>query len=239
MTNAFVERLRGYAPLSATDQTSLEAACESVRSFPAGYDLIREGAEPNAVFVVLEGWAFSYKLLPSGARQIIAFMMPGDFCDAHVAASAEMDHRICTLTTARIATIARAKFEELVDTLPNLRKALRWAQLVDEGVLRATIVSLGRRNSLERVAHLLCETCLRMREVGLANGGPCEVPFTQILLADAVGLTPVHTNRVVKKLRSAGALDTRPRSLIVSDLPRMAQIAGFDSTYLDRRAAPS
>lgn len=235
MANAFVEKLRGYAPLAAADEELLEDACQPIRPFPAGHDLICDGDEPTAVFIVLEGWAFSYKMLPDGGRQIIAFMMPGDFCDMHVAVLAEMDHSIATLTKAKVAIIPRAKIEQLVDTRPSLHKAFWWTQLVDAGVLRATIVSLGRRHSIERVAHLLCELCLRMRNIGLVDEGPCVLPFTQIVLADAVGLTPVHTNRVVRKLRVVGALDMRPGSLIVTDLSRLAQIAGFDGTYLHRR----
>lgn len=235
MTNSFVEKLRGYAPLDRADEAVLEAACHPVRTYPAGCDLICEGDTPSAVFVVLDGWACRYKMLPDGGRQIIAFMMPGDFCDMHVAVLAEMDHSIGTLTQARVATIPRARMEALIEARPSLTKAFWWTQLVDEGVLRATIVSMGRRTTSERVAHLLCELCFRMRNIGLADDGPCEMPFTQIVLADAVGLTPVHTNRVIKKLRDAGALDMRPGSLIVVDLSRLAHIAGFDDNYLHQR----
>lgn len=235
MTNAFIEKLRGYAPLDPEDEVLLEAACHPVRTLSPGYDLIREGDEPNAVFVVLDGWACRYKVLPDGGRQIIAFMMPGDFCDMHVAMLSEMDHSIGTLTKARVATIPRARMEALIDARPSLTKAFWWTQLVDEGVLRATIVSIGRRTTSERVAHLLCELCFRMRNIGLIGEGPCEMPFSQIVLADAVGLTPVHTNRVIKKLRAAGALDVRRGSLVISDLSRLAQIAGFDDNYLHRR----
>ncbi|TPG12422.1 Crp/Fnr family transcriptional regulator [Sphingomonas oligophenolica] len=234
MTNPFVDKIRGYAPLSRDDEQLLDDACHQSRSLPPGHDLIREGA-PSAVFVVLAGWACRYKMLPDGGRQIIAFMMPGDFCDLHAGVLAEMDHSIATLTKARIATIPRARMEALIDARPSLSKAFWWTQLVDEGVLRATIVSMGRRTTMERVAHLLCELCFRMRNIGLTGDGPYEMPFSQIVLADAVGLTPVHTNRVVKKLREAGALEMRPGSVIVSDLARLAKIAGFDDNYLHGR----
>jgi CRP-like cAMP-binding protein len=201
VTNAFVEKLRGYAHLTDADVSALEAACLRARKYPAHYDLIREGDEPGPVFVVLEGWACRYKILPGGGRQIIAFLMPGDFCDMHVAILSEMDHSIATLTEAKVATIAQKEMEALIDQHPNLTKAFWWTQLVDEGVLRATIVSMGRRNSLERVAHLLCELSFRMRNIGIAEDEHCVMPFTQIVLADAVGMTPVHVNRGIRKLR--------------------------------------
>ncbi len=235
MPNAFLNKLRGYAPLTRGDEEALEAACNNVRRYPPGYDLIREGDEPSVVFVVLEGWACRYKMLPDGGRQIIAFLMPGDCCDVHVAVLAEMDHSIATLTTARVATIPRAQMEALTDARHGLTKAFWWTQLVDEGVLRATIVSMGRRTTLERIAHLLCELYFRMRNIGLTDEGPCEMPFTQIVLADAVGLTPVHTNRVIKKLREAGALEVMPGSMIIADIAKLVHIAGFDDNYLHRR----
>lgn len=235
MGNPFVDKLRGYAALDRVDEDLLEAACQQSRIVPPNIDLIREGDRPNSVFVMLTGWACRYKILPTGGRQIISFMLPGDFCDMHVAVLAEMDHNIGTITKANVATIPRAAMETLVDTRPSLMKAFWWTQLVDAGVLRATIVSMGRRTSLERVSHLLCELYFRMYNIGLANEGPCEMPFTQIVLADAIGLTPVHINRQIGKLRAAGALESRPGSIVITDISRLAQIAGFDDNYLHRR----
>jgi CRP-like cAMP-binding protein len=238
LVNAFVEKLRGYAPMSAADEVLLRDACRHPRTFPPNYDLILEGDEPGPVFVILAGWACRYKILPGGSRQIISFMMPGDFCDMHVAVLAEMDHSIATLTEATVVTIPRQQMEALVEVRPNLPKAFWWTQLVDAGVLRATIVSMGRRTSLERVAHLLCELCFRMRNIGIADEETFVMPFTQIVLADAVGMTPVHVNRLVRKLRALGALDVGVTTLIIADISLLAQIAGFDDNYLHRRLRP-
>ena len=238
MANAFVEKLRGYAPMSAADEVLLRDACRHPRTFPPNYDLILEGDEPRPVFVILAGWACRYKILPGGSRQIISFMMPGDFCDMHVAVLAEMDHSIATLTDAKVVAIPRDQMEALVEVRPNLSKAFWWTQLVDAGVLRATIVSMGRRTSLERVAHLLCELCFRMRNIGIADEETFVMPFTQIVLADAVGMTPVHVNRLVRKLRALGALDVGVTTLIIADISLLAQIAGFDDNYLHRRLRP-
>ncbi|QCB43304.1 Crp/Fnr family transcriptional regulator [Sphingomonas sp. PAMC26645] len=235
MANAFVEKLRGYAPVSSLDEALLEKACVRSRKLPADYDLIHEGDRPGPVFVILSGWACSYKILPGGSRQIISFLMPGDFCDIHVAVLAEMDHSIGTITEAQVATIPRDQMEELVEVRPSLAKAFWWSQLVDAGVLRATIVSMGRRTSLERVAHLLCELCFRMRNIGIATEESIVMPFTQIMLADAVGMTPVHVNRLVRKLRAAGALELGVGTLIIADLKLLSQIAGFYDNYLHRR----
>lgn len=238
MANAFVEKLRGYAPISAADEGLLEDACRQSRMFPPNYDLILEGDTPGPVFVLLSGWACRYKILPGGSRQIISFLMPGDFCDMHVAVLAEMDHSIATLTEARVVTIPRDQMETLVEVRPGLVKAFWWTQLVDAGVLRATIVSMGRRTSLERVAHLLCELYFRMRNIGIATEESVVMPFSQIVLADAVGFTPVHVNRQVRKLRALGALDLGVGTLVIADIAILAQVAGFDDNYLHRRLRP-
>lgn len=102
-------------------------------------------------------------------------------------------------------------------------------------MLRATIVSLGRRNSLERVSHLLCELCFRLRNIGKKDEDLYVMPFSQIVLADAVGLTPVHVNRVLRKLRQEGALELGGSSMTICDLSALARIAGFDDNYLHRR----
>lgn len=138
-------------------------------AFPPRRDLIREGDRPNVVFVVLDGWAFRYKVLRSGSRQVMAFLMPGDACDLNVAMLAEMDHSIGTVTHVQVAMIERVTIEQLLTTRPRITRAMYVAQLVDQGTLRAWIVRLGRSNSLERVAHLLLELYIRGFRTGLTD----------------------------------------------------------------------
>lgn len=235
MSNAFVERLLGRGPLDTEEIAMISAACRNERAVVAGHHLIREGDKPDPVFVVLEGWAIRYKILPDGGRQVIAFMLPGDFCDIHIDVLDAMDHSVVTITEARVALIPRAQMEELVSSRHNLTRAFWWAQLVDHGVSRAWIISIGRRTSTERVAHLMCELYIRMRNIGLATHDRCEMPITQIVLADALGLTPVHVNRVLRQLRLAKIMVLRSGSLTILDPPSLARIAGFDDAYLHGR----
>lgn len=235
MANAFVDKLCAHAALSTDDIALLTAECASARDVPARHDLIREGDPSGPLFVILSGWACRYQVLPEGTRQITAFLMPGDCCDMHHSPSYVMDHSIATLTDARVASIPRARFEHLIATRPGLTQALWWAQLVDEGVLRAWIVSMGRRGSVERVAHLMCELYVRARNIGLNVGDELELPLTQLVLGDALGLTPVHVNRVLRRLRLLGIMKLRNGVLVVGDIARLAEIAGFDDQYLQRR----
>lgn len=235
MTNAFIDKLSGYAALTADDRAALGKVCEGARPVAARYDLIREGDKPGTVFIVLEGWACRYKLLPGGGRQIMALLMPGDFSDTHVAVLEAMDHSIATLTPARVAAVQRAEMEALITSSTLITQAFWRSQRVDEATLRAWIVSMGRRGSVERAAHLMCEIYVRACNVGLVQGPQIEFPITQVVLADALGLTPVHVNRVLRTLRMAGVVRIGGGALSITDPDRLVQIAGFDENYLHRR----
>lgn len=239
MINAFVRKMGAISALDGADRTRLTGVCENARPYPARHDLIREGDKPGPVFVMLEGWACRYKLLPEGGRQIMAFLMPGDFCDMHVAILDEMDHTIATITKARVATVPRAKMESLIDSTPAITHAFWRAQLIDESTLRAWIVSMGRRGSTERVAHLMCELYLRAHTIGLASEDKLAFPLTQVVLADALGLTPVHINRVLRKLRTEGVIELGRGMLVIVDPIKLARIAGFQDNYLHRRLGKS
>src|SRR5476649_1353735 len=134
------------------------------------------------LFVILKGWACRYKLLPEGTRQITSFLMPGDCGDLHASVSHRMEHSIATLTPARVAKVDRKEMEDLIETRPAIMRAFLWTLLVDEDTLRAWIVSMGRRDSVRRVAHLMCELYVRALNIGLAVGDRFEMPLTQIVL---------------------------------------------------------
>jgi CRP-like cAMP-binding protein len=235
MTNRFVNKLRGIAELDDTDIAALIAATATGRNVPAKYDIIREGDTPGPVFVILEGWACRYKILPGGTRQILAFLMPGDSCDLHAGLLDEMDHSIQAITPARVAAITRVEMDAIMDKHPRIARAMYIAQLIDEGTMRAWITSMGRRASMERVAHLICELYIRARNVGLAQEATFSFPVSQILLADSLGMTSVHINRVFRELRVSGAMTLSRGNLEIIDPGKIVRIAGFDDNYLHRR----
>ncbi len=235
MSNRLVEKLSGFIELSHPDIEALERATAMQRKVPAKHDLIREGDRPGPVFVILEGWACRYKILPSGIRQVLAYLMPGDTCDLHIGLLAEMDHSIQTITPATFATVDRLELDTIFEQHPKIAKAIYIAQLVDEGTMRAWITSMGRRASVERVAHLMCELYIRARNIGLITEPNFALPLSQLLLADSLGMTAVHLNRVLKDLRASGALSLKRGSVVLSDLDKLVQVAGFDDNYLHRR----
>ncbi|MFC3123452.1 Crp/Fnr family transcriptional regulator [Pseudoroseomonas globiformis] len=235
MANRFIQKLQGFADLTEEAVAALTAATHRPQDFKPRQDLIREGDRPGPVFVVLEGWAIRYKALPSGSRQIMAFLMPGDACDLNIGMLAEMDHSIQTVSPSKIVKIAGETMNGLMMTHPSVARAMYVAQLVDEGTLRAWIVSLGRRGSAERVAHLLLELYVRGVRIGIAHDDEVELPLSQVVLADALGMTPVHINRVLQELRQSGAIELQRGLLRILDAAKLTRISGFDDNYLHRK----
>lgn len=234
MHNRFIERLSALSPLTDKEVAALSDAMVGPRQFDAKCDLIREGDRPGPVFVVLDGWVCRYKILPNGSRQILAYLLPGDNCDLHVGLLAEMDHSIQTITPALIATIGREDMDTLFREHPGIAKAMYLGQLIGEGTMRAWITSIGRRSSIQRVAHLMCEMYLRARSVGLTLEGEFSLPLSQAMLADSMGMTNVHINRVLRELKDCGVMSLRRGSLVINDPDGLAMIAGFDENYLHR-----
>lgn len=233
--NILVRKLSGYDALSAEDGEAVEQACRATVRLGADRKIIEEGDKPSDVLVVLEGWAIRYKILEDGSRQILAFLLPGDLCDICASVLQEMDHGVATLTPVTLARIPRAKMEALLADRPILTRAMLWAQLVNDAVSRAWIVSLGRRDAFARVAHLFCELWARATNVGLALDHSIELPLTQTELSDALGLTAVHVNRVLQRLRSEGLIDLGGGILSIPDIGKLGKAAGFDANYLHRR----
>src|SRR5687768_12945314 len=231
----FVAKLEMRGQLDSGDREALGALCRNVRRVEAHRDVISDGDNPEHVHLVLDGWAARYKLLADGSRQITAFLIPGDFCDAHVAILRHMDHAIVALTPATVAYISPALFDDLPRQRPELARALWWATLVDEAVLRAWIVNLGRRDAYAGIAHLICELHARLRNVGLVEHGCFELPLTQEVFADALGLTPVHTNRVLQRLRAEKLITLRGGTLSILDAEGLRRAADFDPDYLHAR----
>jgi CRP-like cAMP-binding protein len=226
-----ITKLETVSSLTQQDKAALATLCEDPREMGARRSVIREGERPDHVHLIVEGWAARYKLLPDGARQITAFLIPGDFCDLHVTILGEMDHSIITLTRAKVAYIARSTMEALTER-PGLARAFWWATLVDEAVLRAWIVNVGRRDAFEAIGHLMCELYVRMKNIGLTYDHSFELPLTQEELGDALGITPVHVNRVLQRMRAEELISFKAGILTIRDYRRLESASGFNPNYL-------
>ncbi|HEX6605177.1 MAG TPA: Crp/Fnr family transcriptional regulator [Sphingomicrobium sp.] len=227
-----IARLETVADLSERDKALVARLYDDVRSVNAKRDIISEGERPEFIHLIVEGWAARYKELPNGSRQIVAFLIPGDFLDLHTTVLGQMDHSVVALTRCRVAYIPGARIDELTSYRDGLTKALWWSTLVDEAVLRSWVVNAGRRDAYQRIAHVLCEMHVRMNMIGLVSSDKFDLPLTQEELADATALTPVHTNRTLQRLRREGLIELRGGVLTVLDVAKLRDAGGFDPNYL-------
>jgi CRP-like cAMP-binding protein len=232
MPNPFIRKLNLFAPLSGSDTKLLEQICSKPLSIKAREDLIREGEAPDVVHLILDGFACRYKVLPDGTRSIMAYLLPGDMADWHVFILGEMDHSVATLSPCRVVEIPRAAVLEITDKYPAITRALWWIALVDEAVLREWIVNVARRSAEEAIAHLFCELLVRLEAVGLRVENGFEFPVTQSDLADTIGLSAVHVNRVLQELRLRELIVLNTCGLQILDIEALKRLSGFRSNYL-------
>jgi CRP-like cAMP-binding protein len=234
-----VSKLSHFAAMSAEDERVLASLCASEERFRAGADIVAEGDVPRTAFVLIRGMACRYRLLPDGRRQILTFLIPGDFFDLHAFLLRAMDHSIGAIVPTRLAAIERETLLDIVAHQPRLGAAMWWAAMQEEAMLRERVVALGRRNARGRVAYLLCELVWRQAALGVSKDHTIPMPLTQIDLADTLGLTPVHVNRVLQQFRRERLITLVQRRLVLCDVRQLQEIAEFDQDYLHFAGAPA
>nr|WP_245216020.1 Crp/Fnr family transcriptional regulator [Pararoseomonas baculiformis] len=206
-----------------------------LREFEAGHDIVRAGDRPQASCLILSGFVCRYMLLSDGRRQIVAFHPPGDIPDLQTLHLKTMDHNVGTMAPTTAAFIPHEHLHRLTQQHPGLLHAFWRETLIDAAVFRAWLVSLGRKTAHERIAHLLCEMAMRFASVGLAEDHSYQMPVTQGDIADALGLSNVHVNRVLQDLRRDELIHWRRNTITVLNWKALEDLAGFDPGYLHIR----
>ncbi len=228
-----LRKLNALHALNDDEQSALVDSIKEVRSLRKGQDIAVDGSKPRHSTVILEGIGCRYKMVPDGQRQILAFQFPGDVTDLYSYVLKRMDHGIGCLSACVVATIPHESIAALCARFPNLAYTLWRDSLLDAAILNMALVNNGRRSASERIAHLLCEQVARLVAVGLAEReAPTIFNFTQTDLADATGLSLVHVNKTIKKLKERGLIAMRQGKLQMLDWNGMKELAGFDPAYL-------
>jgi CRP-like cAMP-binding protein len=202
----------------------------------AGTTVLEQGSKSAHLYTVLEGWGYRYKSLDDGRLQILNFIMPGDLIGLQGAVLDEMGHSINTLTDMRLCVFERSKLWDLFSGHPTLAFDLTWLASREEALLDENIVSLGRRSAMERIAHVLMMLHDRAIETGAGSEEKMVFPFNQQHLADALGLSLVHTNKTLRKLTTQGLIAWRERSFVLLDRQGMEALAKYD--YVEKATRP-
>jgi CRP-like cAMP-binding protein len=229
----FAHKISAFVALSEDDKTILSDLFRRRRKFPIGRDMIHQGQTDQRAFVLAKGWVCSYKLLSGGGRQIVDFQVPGDFLGLRSVLFRTADHNVEPITPVEASEVMGSDLIDAFSRAPRLATAVLWAASRDEAMVVEHLVNLGRRNATERTAHFLLELGARLRLVGMATRGGYDCPLSQYLLSDALGLSAVHVNRVLRELREEGLVTFQKGKVEIHDFDGLVDMAGFDRSYLD------
>jgi CRP-like cAMP-binding protein len=231
-SHPLVRKLSQFAGLAAEERKAIAGVTGKISEFASGDDIVRRGDLTGGVKLVVEGFACRYKLLDDGRRQILAYLIPGDFCDLNLFLLDRVEHSTAAMTRTRVAFISQNDVLALTDKFPNLTRALWRSTLLDEAITSEWVVNLGQRTAYERMAHLFCELFYRMRSINGVTGNSYALPITQAALGDTVGLSNVHVNRTIQELRAQGLISFRGGVITVNDLPALERVGFFSADYL-------
>lgn len=195
--------------------------------------ILRDGGKEPSIRVLLSGFACRYKHLPDGRRQITAFLTPGDICDFAFLSDSLVSQGIIAMSPVVIGSIDLDRFAQLVETHADVMVSVLRASAIENSATQELLVSLGGRNALHRVAHLLCEMHYRFDRAKLTrDGGSFDLPLTQSEIGEALGLSTVHVNRTVQLLKRKGLAIWQDRTVTLPDPGALANECGFDPSYL-------
>jgi len=226
-------KLSAFVALSDTDLATLVRFDGRRRSFASGHEMIHEGQRNASAFVLSKGWACSYKILPDGERQIVDFQIPGDFLGLRSILFRTADHSVEAMTRVEASEVLSSDLFDAFEKAPRLATAVLWAASRDEAMVVEHLVNLGRRDAEERMAHFLLELSARLKLVGSGDHTGFDCPLTQYHLADALGLSAVHVNRVLRQLREKGLVTFQKGRVVFDDFRGLCDLAAFDIAYLD------
>jgi CRP-like cAMP-binding protein len=218
--------------LGEIDRRALQALSVRQRKLVSRHDIVSDAAQSKEVHLLTAGFAYRYKELRNGSRQIMGFLVPGDLCDLGTWLLGRIDHGISALGNCEVAVIPHRRLFDLVEKDARLTLGVWRETMIDAAICREWVTNLGRRPAYARLAHLFCEIWYRLHAVGLTLDHAYDFPVTQSELGDALGLSIVHVNRTLRDMRTTGLISPQSTRIKLLDWPRLKEAAEFDPTYL-------
>jgi len=219
--------LPSFKPVTPTELNAIRAAKIGQRLMTAGATILAEGQATTRLYVLLSGWAFRYKTLEDGRRQILNFLLPGDLLGLQGELLATLPHGVEALTEVNLCAFATDAVPSFFRDLPGIALDITWLAAHEERLVDDAVLTVGRRTAMERVASLLVHLYKRAASSGMADDAGVPFPITQSHIADALGLSPVHTNRVLQRLRRLGHIQLEGQRLRIGDLRAMRQVGQY------------
>ena len=227
-----ISKLDARSALSAEDKAALVELSFSVRTVSASTYLLREGQSPIRCGLLVEGYAYRQKLTPDGNREIVCLLLPGDLIDLQNIFLHQSDHDVQALTRVTVAEFNVQSLRTLVLSRPAIGRAMWVVTLIEAAIYREWLLNIGRRPAAVRLAHLLCELHIRLQGESSQRMPGFDLLMTQEQIGDALGLTAVHVNRVLKGLERDGLITRSGRRIEVVDWEALKGSAHFNERYL-------
>jgi CRP-like cAMP-binding protein len=214
-----------FKPITPAELSSINDIKRNHVSLPPGAEIIRAGEDSPELYTLYSGWAFRFKTLPDGRRQILNFLLPGDLLGLQAAMFETAQHGIEALTEVELCLLPRRKVWALFGQMPELAFDVAWLGSREEGYIDENLTSVGRRSAAERTAALIIMLYKRANVLGLVSEGTFAFPLTQQHIADALGLSLVHTNKTLARLRRLGMFTLANESLTLTNPRVLVRIA--------------
>ncbi len=233
-----VRKLRGHSRLTADDFAAINALSHTVRELRSNEDLIRQGDDPDVSVLVVSGMVARYHLLPNGVRQYLSFHMAGDMPDSQALFIDKMDHAVCAIGPALIASIPHKELIAAFDRRPSVGFAIWRETLIDAAIFREAITNNSARPMPSRMAHLFCELFYRARASGLTKDNTFAAPISLVQLGETLGMSIASVNRTLQELRASRMMDFQRGQLHVRNWRGLADLAQFNPGYLHLKKPP-
>ena len=228
----YVDRIEARSSLSTPAREAFLQLPARREEYDIYHSIVHEDDSTDTCCLMVSGCVSRYKTLPNGQRQINSFHFGGEMVDLQAALLLVADHGIRTHSPCTVLRIDCNALLALSVDYPEWSRAFWFDTLVDAAIFREWMLNVGRRIAVGRVGHLLLEIAYKLVKAGLSDGRAFTMPVTQSDLADAVGLSSVHTNRSLQELRERGLISTIGRKFVIEDRPGLEKLSSFDPSYL-------
>jgi len=230
----FVARVTRFIDLSAADHDSLRRLIESELTVKKRKDLVVDGYEYRKLCFVEDGFAARYKLLHNGKRQIVNVVLPGDVVGLPGGILEKATYSVTAVTDLKVQTCSLDAYVQLCYQRPQFGLMLSWLAVEEAATYAEHLIDAGRRSPLERLARFLLEMHARLAMVGRAEETSFDLPFSQEVIGDALGLSLPHLNRTLASLRAEGLIAMGGRRIELVDVSALRRLAHFQPLTLAR-----
>lgn len=239
MNSPAVQKMSQVIDLTREETAALATITARGVRVARGTDIVAQGEKDECAFLVHDGWALRHRHLPDGRRQVLHFLVPGDWAGLTALMFPESDHSVTAITDVVMTSLTLADLSTLFLRHPRLALAVYWTAAQEEAVIAEHLVNVGRRSAYERLGNLLLELLFRLQVVNRADHRAFDFPVNQVALADALGLSHVHVNRTLQRMRKDGFVSITDHKVVILDQVGLERAIDFEGAYLHMAGSPA